>query len=99
MSGYDSTQSLGELCLRGKAEPIQAWDVTAVQETWTWPIVQHFMIRSANLERIAEVWIFMVSHAAEQGDERHCQDGVTSHIVRSICLPRYLQTWELWREP
>ena len=90
MSGYCSTQSLGELCLRGKAEPIQAWDVTAVQETRTWPIAPHFMIRSANLEKIAEVRIFRASHAAEQGDERHCQDGVTSHIEgpsvsRAIC--------------
>ena len=31
VAGYCSTQSLGELALRGKAEPMQAWEVTAVQ--------------------------------------------------------------------
>jgi hypothetical protein len=54
------------------------------------PVAPHFMITSANLEKIAEVRIFRASHAAEQGDERHCQDGVTSHIEgpsvsRAIC--------------
>jgi class 3 adenylate cyclase len=35
VAGYCSTQSLGELALRGKAESIQAWEVAAVQETRT----------------------------------------------------------------
>ena len=35
VAGYCSTQPLGELSLKGKAAPIRAWEVVAVQETRT----------------------------------------------------------------
>ena len=35
MAGYCTTQPLGELSLKGKAEPVRAWEVVAVQETRT----------------------------------------------------------------
>ena len=35
MAGYCTTQPLGELSLKGKAEPVRAWEVVAVQEART----------------------------------------------------------------
>jgi class 3 adenylate cyclase/tetratricopeptide (TPR) repeat protein len=35
IAGYCTTQPLGELLLKGKAEPVRAWEVVAVQETRT----------------------------------------------------------------